>query len=149
MGKFLHIPVFVDADECKENNGGCDSKRKCVNTHGGHKCEDCPTGWVNDGDLGCKGLLVSTGRFLLQTVVAMLFKEMSTLAIKHAHTFGCRPERVHSKTHRSEGWRVRYRKRVYKHAGRLQMWRLPTWMGQSWHGCLHRYMPCSTRLAIY
>ena len=37
-------------------NGGCDSKRTCTNTPGGRTCGDCPFGWMNDGDTGCKGL---------------------------------------------------------------------------------------------
>ena len=53
-------PVLLDHDECKEGNGGCDSKRKCVNTVGSHSCDDCPAGWANDGDKGCKGLFVSS-----------------------------------------------------------------------------------------
>ena len=52
--------MSLDHDECKEDNGGCDSKRKCVNTVGSHSCDDCPAGWDNDGDLGCKGLFVSS-----------------------------------------------------------------------------------------
>ena len=43
-------------DECQSGNGGCHSQRKCVNTEGGSSCEDCATGWSNDGDKGCKGL---------------------------------------------------------------------------------------------
>ena len=43
-------------DECQQNNGGCDSKRKCTNTVGGHECGDCPVGWSNDGATECKGL---------------------------------------------------------------------------------------------
>ena len=49
-------PLCVDVDECLTTNGGCDSKRKCVNTAGSMKCGDCPSGWVNDGEKGCKGL---------------------------------------------------------------------------------------------
>ena len=52
----------VDVDECVQNNGGCDSKRKCTNTVGGHECGDCPVGWSNDGATGCKGLCA--GRLL-------------------------------------------------------------------------------------
>ena len=42
-----------DVDECATSNGGCDSKRKCVNTQGSRKCEDCPSGWTNDGESQC------------------------------------------------------------------------------------------------
>ena len=55
----IHLISFcraVDVDECLENNGGCDSKRKCTNTKGGHECGKCPVGWSNDGATGCKGL---------------------------------------------------------------------------------------------
>ena len=49
-------PVASDVNECEKNNGGCDSNRKCVNTAGGMKCNDCAAGWDNDGEKGCKGL---------------------------------------------------------------------------------------------
>ena len=42
-------------NECQENNGGCDSKRKCTNTVGSRKCGKCPSGWVDEGSTGCKG----------------------------------------------------------------------------------------------
>ena len=56
--KHLHNPVHSDVDECKKDNGGCDSKRKCDNTAGSFKCGDCSTGYANDGAKGCKGLCV-------------------------------------------------------------------------------------------
>ena len=46
----------TDVDECLHNNGGCHSERTCTNTDGGRTCEDCATGWANDGDAGCLGL---------------------------------------------------------------------------------------------
>ena len=45
--KHSHKPVHLDVDECESNNGGCDSKRKCTNTAGSMKCEDCPAGYEN------------------------------------------------------------------------------------------------------
>ena len=42
-------------NQCLDNNGGCDSKRTCINTMGGRICGDCPSGYVNDGDIGCAG----------------------------------------------------------------------------------------------
>ena len=53
--KFRKPPLCSDINECASNNGGCDSKRKCINSAGGMKCGDCPDGWDNDGDKGCKG----------------------------------------------------------------------------------------------
>ena len=50
-----HTHTHSDVDECAKNNGGCDSERKCTNTAGSSKCEDCPAGYVNDGPKGCKG----------------------------------------------------------------------------------------------
>ena len=52
-----HEPVHLDVDECAKNNGGCDSKRKCTNTVGSMKCDDCPAGYTNDGAKGCKGFV--------------------------------------------------------------------------------------------
>ena len=54
--KVLHTPVSVDVNECLKNNGGCDSKRKCINTVGSRTCDNCPSGWTNDGAADCKGL---------------------------------------------------------------------------------------------
>ena len=56
---YPHKPVQLDANECASNNGGCDSKRKCTNTVGSFKCEDCPAGYANDGAKGCKSLSAS------------------------------------------------------------------------------------------
>ena len=44
-----------DVDECLSKNGGCDRKRTCINTEGGRTCGDCPSGYVKDGETGCKG----------------------------------------------------------------------------------------------
>ena len=57
--QYTHTPVSLDVDECASDNGGCHSKRKCVNKMGSHSCEDCSAGWANDGALGCKGLCLS------------------------------------------------------------------------------------------
>ena len=46
-----------DDNPCDKNNGGCHEERKCVNGKSGITCGDCPAGWDNDGDKGCKGLL--------------------------------------------------------------------------------------------
>ena len=48
--------MLLDVDECAKQNGGCDSKRNCTNTLGGMTCGECPAGWANEGDTGCKGL---------------------------------------------------------------------------------------------
>ena len=48
--------LHIDVNECAKNNGDCDSKRKCTNTAGSRTCGDCPAGWDNDGETGCKGL---------------------------------------------------------------------------------------------
>merc|ERR1712032_1207121 len=45
-----------DVDECATSNGGCDNKRKCINTVGSMKCGNCATGYLNDGAKGCKAL---------------------------------------------------------------------------------------------
>ena len=49
-----HIHVYLDVNKCLKNNGGCHSKRKCMNTGGSMKCGDCAAGYVNDGAKGCK-----------------------------------------------------------------------------------------------
>ena len=53
---FVCACVSLDVNECATNSGGCDSKRKCINTVGSMKCGDCATGYLNDGAKGCKGL---------------------------------------------------------------------------------------------
>merc|ERR1712032_1235402 len=40
---------------CYANNGGCHSKRTCIENAGSAKCGDCPAGLTNDGPKGCKG----------------------------------------------------------------------------------------------
>ena len=45
-----------NANVCLTNNGGCHSKRLCIQTPSSFFCADCPAGWTNDGSLGCKGL---------------------------------------------------------------------------------------------
>lgn len=42
-----------DIDECRINNGACHVRRLCRNTDGGRVCENCGTGWINNGDTGC------------------------------------------------------------------------------------------------
>ena len=54
-GKNSKLIDCSDVNECATNNGGCHSRRKCTNTVGGRTCGDCPSGYVNDGDTGCKG----------------------------------------------------------------------------------------------
>ena len=44
-----------DVNECLSNNGKCANERTCINTVGSSTCGDCPSGYVNDGDTGCKG----------------------------------------------------------------------------------------------
>ena len=48
--------AHLDVNECAKSNGGCHSKRKCMNTVGSMKCGDCAAGYTNDGAKGCKGL---------------------------------------------------------------------------------------------
>ena len=48
--------VWLDVNECAKDNGGCDTKRKCVNSAGGYTCGDCSSGYTNDGAKDCKGL---------------------------------------------------------------------------------------------
>ena len=40
---------------CYANNGGCHSKRTCINNKGTVTCGDCPASLSNDGPKGCKG----------------------------------------------------------------------------------------------
>ena len=40
---------------CYANNGGCHSKRTCINNKGTVTCGDCPASLANDGPKGCKG----------------------------------------------------------------------------------------------
>ena len=53
---YIRIPVSLDVNECLKSNGGCHSKRKCINFDGSMKCGDCGAGFANDGAKGCKGL---------------------------------------------------------------------------------------------
>ena len=57
--------VWLDVNECVKNNGGCNSKRKCINAPGSMKCDNCPTGWANDGAKGCEGLWCAPSIVLL------------------------------------------------------------------------------------
>ena len=79
------MPMLLDVDECAKQNGGCDSKRNCTNTLGGMTCGECPAGWANEGDKGCKGLFVSAGGLLLQKAVVISPVEMQVLLL-NAHT---------------------------------------------------------------
>ena len=38
----FHDGLFIDIDECKEDNGGCE--HECVNIDGGYYCK-CPLGY--------------------------------------------------------------------------------------------------------
>merc|ERR1712032_906162 len=55
MEAAVRFTLTPDVNECLKNNGGCHSKRKCMNTVGSMKCGDCAAGYVNDGAKGCKG----------------------------------------------------------------------------------------------
>ena len=44
-----------DVNECSTNNGGCHPQRKCTNIPGGNVCENCGTGFHNDGHFNCIG----------------------------------------------------------------------------------------------
>ena len=48
---------WLDVNECLNDNGGCESTRTCTNTAGGRICGNCPSGFVDDGDTGCTGLM--------------------------------------------------------------------------------------------
>ena len=50
--------VRSDVNECESNNGGCHSKRTCINTDGSMSCGDCSAGYTNDGAKGCAGVCV-------------------------------------------------------------------------------------------
>ena len=43
----------TDIDECLTDNGGCDPLTTCTNTPGSRSCGPCPTGYANDGEIGC------------------------------------------------------------------------------------------------
>ena len=60
----MYVFALLDDDECEVNNGGCDSKRDCINKDGSRECGDCPPGWIKDGETACKGLcpLANTSR---------------------------------------------------------------------------------------
>ena len=49
----LIIFLSSDIDECKSNNGGCDTNAVCKNTIGSRVCE-CNAGFIEDG-LTCLG----------------------------------------------------------------------------------------------
>ena len=55
---YAHTTCALDVNECATNNGGCDSKRTCINTVGSMSCGDCPAGYTNNGPKGCQGLRV-------------------------------------------------------------------------------------------
>ena len=43
----------VDINECKTNNGDCDTLVTCTNTPGSRVCGNCPFGYNGDGEAGC------------------------------------------------------------------------------------------------
>ena len=63
--------MSVDVNECLKSNGGCHSKRKCMNTAGSMKCGNCPSGYANDGAKGCKGALVGEFTQLLSVTQSL------------------------------------------------------------------------------
>merc|ERR1719472_542462 len=49
---------------CAKNNGGCYSKRKCMNVNGKAKCGNCPKGYTNLGATKCKKVATSNDKDL-------------------------------------------------------------------------------------
>jgi len=52
-----------DVNECASRNGGCDSKRRCINTAGSMACGNCPSGYTNNGAKGCKVATLPYGKY--------------------------------------------------------------------------------------
>ena len=65
---------LADLNECETNNGGCDKKRTCTNTAGSRTCEDCASGWTNEGDTQCKGMCAIANVLLARYYIAMMPK---------------------------------------------------------------------------
>merc|ERR1712037_443285 len=51
---YCYDPKTEKPDPCKKNNGGCYSKRKCMNVNGKAKCGNCPKVYTNSGATKCK-----------------------------------------------------------------------------------------------
>jgi hypothetical protein len=43
----------VVSDECADGSHSCSELRACLNDPSGYVCDDCPAGYVNDGDFDC------------------------------------------------------------------------------------------------
>ena len=87
LGYYLNYLAifFSEVDGCLSNNGGCHTKRKCTTTTaGGHSCGDCPSGWINDGDTGCKGLGDDGCREKVKSSLWLIWLFYSRRQIAHA-----------------------------------------------------------------
>ena len=121
------LSAFPDVNECLVKNGGCDSKRKCINLPGSSKCGDCPAGWLNEGASGCKGLHCTLVCFLYFRCELHMHRRAPVMTFSrftHAHAHRrIRRERVSEKQ-----WRLRQQAQMHQHGGEQNMWKLPSWM---------------------